>query len=94
MDRAEYERRVRESRDEGRCFICRIVAGSRSHQIVYEDAGTIAFLNQYPTLIIAPLPPGVPPEQQQYYALMMENGVLDLDESSQAALAQAIRSHL
>ena len=53
MDTAEYARRVRESRDEGRCFICRIVSGRRSHQIVYEDA-----------------------------------------ESSQAALAQAIRSQL
>jgi histidine triad (HIT) family protein/ATP adenylyltransferase len=43
---------------------------------------------------IAPLPPGVPYEQQQYHALMPENGVLDVDHESQAALAQTIRSHL
>ena len=43
---------------------------------------------------IAPLPPGVPYRQQQFYALMAENGVLDVDDASQAALAEAIRSHL
>jgi diadenosine tetraphosphate (Ap4A) HIT family hydrolase len=159
MDRADYARRVRESRDAGRCFICRIVSDTdgRTHQIIYEDAGTIVFLNRYPTLLgyclvaptrhvedwvrelddaeflalqqvvrrvaravaavvptermyclslgsqqgnahlhwhIAPLPPGVPYDRQQYYALMMENGVLDVDDSTQASLAQAIRSHL
>jgi diadenosine tetraphosphate (Ap4A) HIT family hydrolase len=159
MDTAEYARQVRESRDAGRCFICRIVSGSHSygHQVLYEDGETIAFLNRYPTLLgyclvaprrhaedwvreldeaeflalqrvvrrvagavsavvpvermyclslgsqqgnahlhwhIAPLPPGVPYEQQQYYALMSENGVLDVDDSSQAALARAIRSRL
>jgi diadenosine tetraphosphate (Ap4A) HIT family hydrolase len=43
---------------------------------------------------IAPLPPGVPYRQQQFHALMAENGVLDLDESVQANLASEIRSHL
>jgi histidine triad (HIT) family protein/ATP adenylyltransferase len=43
---------------------------------------------------VAPLPPGVPYEQQQYHALMSENGVLSVDDESQAALAQTIRSHL
>ena len=43
---------------------------------------------------IAPLPPGVPYRQQQFHALMAENGVLDVDESAQANLARAIRSHL
>jgi len=43
---------------------------------------------------IAPLPPGVPYEQQQFYALMAENGVLDVDDAAQAAVAQAIRGHL
>jgi diadenosine tetraphosphate (Ap4A) HIT family hydrolase len=159
MDTAEYARQVRENRDAGRCFICRIVSASHnySHQVIYEDGETIAFLNRYPTLLgyclvaprrhaedwvrgldeaeflalqqvvrrvagavaavvpvermyclslgsqqgnahlhwhVAPLPPGVPYEQQQYYALMSENGVLDVDDSSQAALARAIRSHL
>lgn len=159
MDTAEYARQVRESRDAGRCFICRIVSDSHSysHQVIYEDGETIAFLNRYPTLLgyclvaprrhaedwvreldeaeflalqrvirrvagavsavvpvermyclslgsqqgnahlhwhIAPLPPGVPYEQQQYHALMSENGVLDVDDTSQAALARAIRSRL
>jgi diadenosine tetraphosphate (Ap4A) HIT family hydrolase len=43
---------------------------------------------------IAPLPPGVPYEQQQLRALSAEYGVLDIDDTSQAALAQSIRSHL
>jgi diadenosine tetraphosphate (Ap4A) HIT family hydrolase len=43
---------------------------------------------------VAPLPPGVPYDRQQYYALMAENGVLDTDDGSQAALARAIRSRL
>lgn len=43
---------------------------------------------------IAPLPPGVPYDQQQFYSLMAENGVLDVDDSTQAALAQAIRDRL
>jgi histidine triad (HIT) family protein/ATP adenylyltransferase len=43
---------------------------------------------------IAPLPPGVPYHQQQYHALMAENGVLDVNDSTQAALARAIRRHL
>jgi diadenosine tetraphosphate (Ap4A) HIT family hydrolase len=159
MDTAGYARRVRESRAEGRCFICRIVSGTHSyrHQVVYDDAEAIVFLNRYPTLLgyclaapkrhvedwvreldepeflalqqvvhraaravaavvptermyclslgsqqgnahlhwhIAPLPPGVPGERQQYHALMAENGVLEVDDDTQAALARAIRSHL
>jgi hypothetical protein len=43
---------------------------------------------------VAPLPPGVPYDRQQYYALMAENGVLNVSDSSQAALARAIRSRL
>jgi histidine triad (HIT) family protein/ATP adenylyltransferase len=43
---------------------------------------------------IAPLPPGVPYRHQQFHALMAENGVLDVDDSVQADLAQTIRSHL
>jgi diadenosine tetraphosphate (Ap4A) HIT family hydrolase len=40
---------------------------------------------------IAPLPPGVPYRRQQYHALMAENGVLDIDDTAQAKLAEAIR---
>jgi hypothetical protein len=43
---------------------------------------------------IAPLPPGVPYHQQQFYALMTENGVSKVDDASQAALAMSIRDHL
>jgi diadenosine tetraphosphate (Ap4A) HIT family hydrolase len=43
---------------------------------------------------VAPLPPGVPYEQQQLRALSADQGVLDVDDTSQAALAQVIRSHL
>jgi len=43
---------------------------------------------------IAPLPPGVPYRQQQFHALMAENGVLNVDDASQAALAKSIRSNL
>jgi diadenosine tetraphosphate (Ap4A) HIT family hydrolase len=43
---------------------------------------------------VAPLPPGVPYSRQQYYALMTENGVLDVDDRSQATLARDIRNRL
>jgi len=43
---------------------------------------------------IAPLPPGVPYEQQQLFALSSEHGVLDVDDAGQAELALTIRSHL
>ncbi len=43
---------------------------------------------------VAPLPPGVPYRRQQYYALMAENGVLDVDDGEQAELARDIRSRL
>ncbi len=43
---------------------------------------------------VAPLPPGVPYDQQQFHALMAENGVLDVDDAAQATLAQRIRIHL
>lgn len=44
---------------------------------------------------IVPLPPGVPYREQQLTALSAERrGVLDVDESTQAALARAIRSRL
>ena len=43
---------------------------------------------------LAPLPPGVPYHQQQFHALMAENGVLPVDEAAQAALAQRIRDRL
>jgi len=38
----------------------------------------------------APLPKGVPYEQQQYHALMAENGVLQLPDAEMAAMAREI----
>ena len=43
---------------------------------------------------IAPLPPGVPYLEQQYVALMHENGYLDIPDADQAALAERIRTLL
>lgn len=39
---------------------------------------------------IAPLPPGVPYEQQQFQAVMLENGILDIPGEELAALASRI----
>ena len=48
-----------------------ICAGTpTTHDTIAETETAIAFLNPYPTS-------GVPLEQQQYHALMLENGVLD-----------------
>jgi diadenosine tetraphosphate (Ap4A) HIT family hydrolase len=43
---------------------------------------------------VAPLPPGVPYEQQQYRALMHKYGYLDIPEPEQAALARRIADAL
>jgi diadenosine tetraphosphate (Ap4A) HIT family hydrolase len=43
---------------------------------------------------LAPLPPRVPYEQQQYHALMAEHGVLDVADQQQAKLAARIRREL
>lgn len=43
---------------------------------------------------VAPLPPGVPFEEQQFHAVMAENGVLDLTPGEQGAVATAIRRQL
>jgi histidine triad (HIT) family protein/ATP adenylyltransferase len=43
---------------------------------------------------VAPLPPGVPYGQQQFHALMAENGVLDVADADQRAIAASIRQRL
>jgi histidine triad (HIT) family protein/ATP adenylyltransferase len=40
---------------------------------------------------LAPLPPGVPYDEQQFHAVMAENGVLAIDRSTLANLAHHIR---
>jgi diadenosine tetraphosphate (Ap4A) HIT family hydrolase len=39
---------------------------------------------------VVPLPKGVPYEQQQYHALMAENGVLQIGETEMAEMAREI----
>jgi histidine triad (HIT) family protein/ATP adenylyltransferase len=41
---------------------------------------------------IAPLPPGVPYQQQQYHALMAENGILQQTPAETAELGAAVRA--
>ena len=43
---------------------------------------------------VAPLPPGVPYEQQQFHAVMAENGVLDVTPEQQEAVAAEIRRNI
>jgi diadenosine tetraphosphate (Ap4A) HIT family hydrolase len=43
---------------------------------------------------VAPLPPGVPFEEQQLAALSWDAGVLDVSETEQAALAERLRTLL
>ena len=43
---------------------------------------------------VVPLPPGVPYEQQQFHAVMAENGVLDITPEEQASIAAKLRSKL
>lgn len=43
---------------------------------------------------VAPLPHGVPYEQQQFHALMTEHGVLHVEEQELADLATRLRAHL
>ena len=43
---------------------------------------------------LAPLPPGIPYENQQFEALMMENGVLDISDKEMISIASKIRYNL
>ncbi|MFG1993554.1 HIT family protein [Actinoplanes sp. NPDC048988] len=43
---------------------------------------------------LAPLPPGVPYREQQFHAVMSENGTLAVTDGSQAALAREIRGRI
>lgn len=43
---------------------------------------------------IAPLPPGTPPDEQQYHALMAENGVIPWSAEQAAELSAKIRAQL
>ena len=43
---------------------------------------------------VAPLPPGVPYREQQYAALMAENGVIDLSDADASAFAGRVATYL
>jgi ATP adenylyltransferase len=43
---------------------------------------------------VAPLPPGVPYDKQQYHALMAENGILAVTGEAMAALATRLREEM
>ncbi len=43
---------------------------------------------------VAPLPPGVPPEEQQFAALDVARGVLALDDGEMTEIAQRLRGEL
>jgi ATP adenylyltransferase len=43
---------------------------------------------------VAPLPPGVPYEKQQLYALSFLDGILDIPEEEMSALASRLRARL
>lgn len=43
---------------------------------------------------VAPLPPGVPYERQQFHAVMAENGILELARDEQADLGARVRDML
>jgi diadenosine tetraphosphate (Ap4A) HIT family hydrolase len=43
---------------------------------------------------VAPLPPGLPLEHQQFHALMLENGVLDISEELMRTLAASLAGAL
>ena len=79
------------------CFIYEMVARNPAYapEIVYEDDVAIAFLNKYPPfygyVLVAPLPFGVPFEEQQLEALHMKDGVLQLSTDELTALTRQLR---
>jgi diadenosine tetraphosphate (Ap4A) HIT family hydrolase len=70
--------------------IARIVPTERMYSLSLGSQQANAHVHWH----VAPLPPGVPFERQQFHAPMSENGILDITESDQAELARAIRGHL
>lgn len=155
MDLNAYAERARR----GPCFVCAFLAGhpDYAHEVVFEDAEHVAFLDRWPTLpgkvLVAPkahvehlvreldaaaytrlmlvvrqvalavedvcapertyvyslgsqqgnahlhwhiagLPPGTPYAEQQFHALMTENGVLAVPPEEAAAMAVRLRAAL
>jgi diadenosine tetraphosphate (Ap4A) HIT family hydrolase len=79
------------------CVIYRVAEAVR--QVVNPERVYILFLgsqqgNKHVHWHIAPLPPGVPFEQQQLEALRIENGFLQLSADELAALTTQLRKAL
>jgi histidine triad (HIT) family protein/ATP adenylyltransferase len=86
FDTDAYVAQVQADARRGVCFICDIVAGRRDdHCVIASDQG-----NAHVHWHLAPLPPGVPYEQQQYAALMAENGVIELSAEEESTIAARI----
>jgi hypothetical protein len=99
----DYARTVQRIRQEGQCFICRVV--DRTHRYNHHIAATVPTERIYSLSLGSQqanahvhwhvaLPPGVPYDQQEFSALRKDNGVLDLPEADQAELVRTIRGHL
>jgi diadenosine tetraphosphate (Ap4A) HIT family hydrolase len=83
---AEMQRRVHRV---GRA-LSRVVPTERLYVLSLGSAAGNAHVHWH----VAPLPPGVPYAEQQYAALMHENGYLDLAPAEEETLARAIEREL
>ena len=78
-------------------FIFRVAEATRlvlSPERVYILSLGSQIANAHVHWHVAPLPSGVPLEQQQYHALMHENGVLNVSHEEQVVLAEKLRGHI
>jgi diadenosine tetraphosphate (Ap4A) HIT family hydrolase len=74
--------------------VARAIADSVPTERVYSLSLGSQQANAHVHWHVAPLPRGVPYEQQEYSALRKDNGILDISEADQAELARTISSHL
>ncbi|MBU2670571.1 HIT family protein [Actinoplanes bogorensis] len=74
--------------------VARAIAGTLPTERMYSMSFGSRLGNSHLHWHLAPLPPGVPYERQQFHAVMAENGVLDVSDESQAELAREIRSRM
>jgi diadenosine tetraphosphate (Ap4A) HIT family hydrolase len=74
--------------------VARAVAASVPTERVYSLSLGSQQANAHVHWHVAPLPPGVPYDQQEFSALMKDNGILEIPEADQAELAKTIRGHL
>ena len=70
--------------------VCRAVPSERLYVLSMGSQQAVAHVHWH----VAPLPPGIPYEQQQYAALMHENGYLPIPDADLRTLAERIRREL